>query len=91
MIVQQLGAIWGMLVIRACARGGGVVDPIAIGFFGSGHFLFLLNVFAKLGNGLGALVSLFVRRAGSGCQGFEQRRIWWTLFWKQPDYSITWR
>jgi len=47
------GAIWAMFVIALLS--GGAYYP---GFdFRDGQLLFLLNVFAKLGNGLGSLIS----------------------------------
>jgi hypothetical protein len=49
------GAIWLMFIIGLLS--GGAYYP---GFdFRDGMLLYLLNVFAKLGNGLGAIVSFF--------------------------------
>ena len=46
------GAIWAMFIVALLS--GGAYYP---GFdFRDGQLLFLLNVFAKLGNGLGALI-----------------------------------
>ena len=50
------GAIWIMFIVAILS--GGAYYP---GFdFRDGQLLFLLNVFAKLGNGLGSLISFFV-------------------------------
>jgi hypothetical protein len=47
------GAIWAMFIIAMLS--GGAYYP---GFdFRDGQLLFLLNVFARLGNGLGAIIS----------------------------------
>ena len=47
------GAIWAMFIVALVS--GGAYYP---GFdYKDGQLLFLLNVFAKLGNGLGALIS----------------------------------
>ena len=49
------GSIWLMFIIALLS--GGAYYP---GFdFRDGQLLFLLNVFAKLGNGLGSLISFF--------------------------------
>lgn len=50
------GSIWTMFIIAIIS--GGAYYP---GFdFKDGQLLYLLNVFAKLGNGLGALISFLV-------------------------------
>lgn len=50
------GTIWTMFIIGVFS--GGAYYP---GFsFGDGALLFLLNIFAKLGNGLGTLISFLV-------------------------------
>lgn len=49
------GAIWTMFVIAILS--GGAYYP---GFeYREGQLLYLLNVFAKLGNGLGSIISVF--------------------------------
>ena len=49
------GAIWTMFIVAIVS--GGAYYP---GFdFRDGQLLFLLNVFARLGNGLGAVISFF--------------------------------
>lgn len=49
------GVIWAMFIIGVV--GGGSYYP---GFeFKDGALLYLLNAFARLGNGLGAIISLF--------------------------------
>lgn len=48
--------IWGMFIIALIS--GGAYYP---GFtFAEGSLLYLLNIFAKLGNGLGAFISFFM-------------------------------
>lgn len=50
------GAIWAMFIIAIIS--GGAYYP---GFdFKDGQLLYLLNVFSRLGNGLGALVSFYL-------------------------------
>lgn len=50
------GVIWGMFIIALIS--GGAYYP---GFsFADGALLYLLNIFAKLGNGLGSLISFFL-------------------------------
>ena len=48
-------AIWGMFIV-ALASGGAYYPGFE---FKDGQLLYLLNVFAKAGNGLGALASFF--------------------------------
>ena len=50
------GAIW-LLFIVGVVSGGAYYPGFA---FADGALLFLLNLFAKLGNGLGAIISFFV-------------------------------
>ena len=51
------GSIWLMFIIAVIS--GGAYYP---GFdFADGSLLYLLNIFAKLGNGLGAIVSLVLQ------------------------------
>lgn len=50
------GVIWLMFII-AIISGGAYYPGLT---FNEGQLLYLLNIFARLGNGLGALISMFI-------------------------------